>query len=142
MKFIPAKCPSCNGELQVPDDKDFVLCMYCGVNVKVREAIKIKDVPPISLKANTKFKDEIRRKNKIQLTMYTRMWFSIAICIVSFFLFAFMSKIPVLSTILALVFIISFILAIIFFFIGVASGRSEAEDIAYKMTEAFENDEK
>lgn len=27
----------------VPDNKDFVICMYCGVNVKVREAILILD---------------------------------------------------------------------------------------------------
>jgi tetratricopeptide (TPR) repeat protein len=39
MKFVAAKCPSCQGELQVPDDRDFVKCMYCGVEVKVRESI-------------------------------------------------------------------------------------------------------
>jgi len=41
MKFVAAKCPSCQGELQVPEEKDFVKCLYCGVDVKVREAIKI-----------------------------------------------------------------------------------------------------
>jgi hypothetical protein len=41
MKFVAAKCPSCQGELQIPDDKDFVKCMYCGVEVKVRDAMKI-----------------------------------------------------------------------------------------------------
>ena len=41
MEFKPAKCPSCFGELQVPDNKDFVICMYCGANVKVRDSIKI-----------------------------------------------------------------------------------------------------
>ena len=48
MKFIPAKCPTCQGELQVPDDKDFIICMYCGVNVKVRDALKLsldKNIP-------------------------------------------------------------------------------------------------
>ncbi|MBX7046885.1 MAG: hypothetical protein K1X86_13730 [Ignavibacteria bacterium] len=42
MKFVAAKCPSCGGDLQVPDDKDFVECEYCGADVKVRDVIKIK----------------------------------------------------------------------------------------------------
>lgn len=43
MKFIPAKCPSCSGDLQIPDDRDFVKCMYCGGDIKVREVICIKE---------------------------------------------------------------------------------------------------
>jgi tetratricopeptide (TPR) repeat protein len=42
MKFIPAKCPSCGGELQIPDQRDFVKCMYCGVDIKVRDVIEIR----------------------------------------------------------------------------------------------------
>lgn len=38
MSFIPAKCPSCGGDLQVPNDRDSVKCMYCGGTVIVREA--------------------------------------------------------------------------------------------------------
>ena len=41
MKFIPAKCPNCQGDLQVPDDRDFVKCMYCGTDIKVRDSIKL-----------------------------------------------------------------------------------------------------
>ncbi len=41
MKFVLAKCPSCNGDLQIPDDKDFITCMYCASTIKVRDAIKI-----------------------------------------------------------------------------------------------------
>ncbi|HEY5125405.1 MAG TPA: hypothetical protein VIK14_16865 [Ignavibacteria bacterium] len=41
MPFKPAKCPSCGGDLQVPEEKDIIICMYCGTNVIVREAIKI-----------------------------------------------------------------------------------------------------
>lgn len=40
MTFRAARCPSCSGELQVPDDRDVVKCMYCGGNVIVREAIQ------------------------------------------------------------------------------------------------------
>jgi tetratricopeptide (TPR) repeat protein len=41
MKFIPAKCPECGGDLQIPDDRDFVKCMYCGVDIQVRDILKI-----------------------------------------------------------------------------------------------------
>ena len=141
MKFISAKCPSCNGELQVPDDKDFVMCMYCGTNIKVRDVIKVKEVPPVSLKPSKKFKEGVERKDKTQTKMYGRMWVSVIICIFSFILLCFTLDVPVLSSLLVFTIIISFIIAIIFFFLGAASGRSEAEDAAYKMTEAFEKDE-
>ncbi|WP_339558780.1 tetratricopeptide repeat protein [Comamonas sp. MYb396] len=41
MPFVPALCPSCSGKLQVPDDHDIVKCMYCGVDVVVRQAIRL-----------------------------------------------------------------------------------------------------
>jgi tetratricopeptide (TPR) repeat protein len=59
VKFVAAKCPSCQGELQVPDDKDFVKCMYCGVEVKIREAIKITldgNIPNLMKLANDSLK--------------------------------------------------------------------------------------
>lgn len=40
MTFKAAKCPNCAGELQLPDDRDSVKCMYCGSDIIVREAIK------------------------------------------------------------------------------------------------------
>jgi tetratricopeptide (TPR) repeat protein len=40
MTFVAAKCPQCSGSLQVPDDRDVVKCMYCGVDVIVRQAIR------------------------------------------------------------------------------------------------------
>lgn len=48
MKFIPAKCPVCNGELQIPNDREFVKCMYCSCDIKVREVLNVKydlDIP-------------------------------------------------------------------------------------------------
>lgn len=39
MEFVAAKCPSCGGELRLPDDKKQVKCMYCGFDVLVQEAI-------------------------------------------------------------------------------------------------------
>ena len=41
MTFVAAKCPECAGALQVPDDRDTVKCMYCGVDVIVRQAIQL-----------------------------------------------------------------------------------------------------
>lgn len=40
MTFKAAVCPSCGGELQVPDNRDSVKCMYCGTDIIVREAIQ------------------------------------------------------------------------------------------------------
>ena len=40
MAFKAAICPSCGGQLQVPDDHDSVKCMYCGTDIVVREAIQ------------------------------------------------------------------------------------------------------
>jgi len=40
MAFKAAICPSCGGDLQVPDDRDSVKCMYCGTNIIVRQAIQ------------------------------------------------------------------------------------------------------
>ena len=41
MTFVAAVCPQCSGALQVPDDRDVVKCMYCGVDVVVRQAIRL-----------------------------------------------------------------------------------------------------
>jgi tetratricopeptide (TPR) repeat protein len=41
MNFVAAKCPQCAGSLQVPDDREIVKCMYCGVDVVVRQAIQL-----------------------------------------------------------------------------------------------------
>ena len=39
MKFEAAKCPNCNGELQLPRDRVSAKCLYCGADIVVREAI-------------------------------------------------------------------------------------------------------
>ncbi len=46
MTFKPAKCPSCGGDLQLPDDKQSVKCMYCGNEIVVRTALN-KQLPSI-----------------------------------------------------------------------------------------------
>ena len=39
MTFEAAKCPNCNGELQLPRDRVSAKCLYCGADIVVREAI-------------------------------------------------------------------------------------------------------
>lgn len=34
MSFKPAKCPNCAGDIQVPEDRDTVKCIYCGSDGK------------------------------------------------------------------------------------------------------------
>ena len=41
MNFKSALCPSCGGKMQMPDDVSMVKCMYCGVDVIVKEAIRL-----------------------------------------------------------------------------------------------------
>lgn len=41
MSFVAAICPQCSGALQVPEERDIVKCMYCGVDVVVRQAIQL-----------------------------------------------------------------------------------------------------
>lgn len=46
--LIAVKCPSCNSNLQVPDDAEFVTCEYCQTVTKVRDIIRVEtdyDVP-------------------------------------------------------------------------------------------------
>ena len=40
MIFKEARCPNCGGELQLPEDKTTVKCMYCGGDIIVQEAIR------------------------------------------------------------------------------------------------------
>ena len=47
MAFQPANCPKCGGELQIPDDREFINCMYCGTTIKVREVINVRRVANI-----------------------------------------------------------------------------------------------
>ena len=35
MKFFAAKCPQCSGDLQLPEDKDVVKCMYCSSDIVI-----------------------------------------------------------------------------------------------------------
>lgn len=42
MELKAMKCPTCGADLQVPDDKDYMVCPYCSTTVQVREEIKLK----------------------------------------------------------------------------------------------------
>lgn len=40
MNFKEGKCPKCNGVLQVPEDRETIICIYCGVKLPVLEVLK------------------------------------------------------------------------------------------------------
>lgn len=42
MELKAAQCPNCGGELQLPEDKNNVTCMYCNSSISVKEAIEKK----------------------------------------------------------------------------------------------------
>ncbi len=41
MEFKAAKCPNCQGDLQLPESKEIVKCMYCGTDIQVQKAIQM-----------------------------------------------------------------------------------------------------
>ncbi len=46
--IVAVKCPSCNANLQIPDDAEFVTCEYCHTVIKVRDIVRVEtdyDVP-------------------------------------------------------------------------------------------------
>ena len=38
MEFIKGTCPHCNGELQIPQGRESIICMYCGKEITVSDA--------------------------------------------------------------------------------------------------------
>ena len=41
--FAPAKCPNCAGSLQVPTDRHSIICMYCGIDIIVKQLLANDD---------------------------------------------------------------------------------------------------
>jgi DNA-directed RNA polymerase subunit RPC12/RpoP len=37
VEFVPARCSTCGGDLKVPRDRTTVICMYCGMNVLIKD---------------------------------------------------------------------------------------------------------
>lgn len=38
MEFIKGVCPHCQGELQIPQERETIICMYCGMELSVKDA--------------------------------------------------------------------------------------------------------
>lgn len=49
INFIPATCPSCGGELRVPDNMGVVKCMYCGKDIIIQ--IPQEETKSVNIKA-------------------------------------------------------------------------------------------
>ena len=43
MQFISAQCPHCGKELQLPDDAQQVVCMYCAKPIDVQEVLHAQE---------------------------------------------------------------------------------------------------
>lgn len=41
MSFVPARCPSCSRDIQVPNDLALAKCMFCGTDISIAEAINL-----------------------------------------------------------------------------------------------------
>ena len=41
--FREGTCPKCHQAIQVPDDREKVICMYCGEEIRVDEALGAKE---------------------------------------------------------------------------------------------------
>lgn len=39
MEFLKGVCPHCQGELQIPQDRESIICMYCGKELSVKDAV-------------------------------------------------------------------------------------------------------
>lgn len=47
MDFLSGICPHCQGVLQLPSDRETVICMYCGKELSVQDALAKKQTPPL-----------------------------------------------------------------------------------------------
>ncbi|HQY20080.1 MAG TPA: hypothetical protein PLX80_04445 [Ignavibacteria bacterium] len=47
MKITSAKCPSCGGNLEIPDNKDYITCLYCENTVRVRDAVPVLEIDKV-----------------------------------------------------------------------------------------------
>lgn len=48
MAFFSARCPACKKDIQVPDDIDISICMYCGKSIVVKQVIQVTFGPKIT----------------------------------------------------------------------------------------------
>lgn len=44
MEFLKGVCPHCQGELQIPQDRETIICMYCGKELSVRDAVAQREM--------------------------------------------------------------------------------------------------
>lgn len=48
MVFHSAQCPTCKKNIQVPDDAETSLCMYCGQSIFIKDVIQVTTSPNIT----------------------------------------------------------------------------------------------
>ena len=73
--FREGTCPKCHQVIQVPDDREKVICMYCGEEIRVDEALGAKEeVKEIDREAYQEYFDIARNElEQVILTCYNPM---------------------------------------------------------------------
>jgi DNA-directed RNA polymerase subunit RPC12/RpoP len=61
IKFIPAICPNCGGELRVPEDRKIIKCIYCGYDIIMHETKN--NFPPPSVENWLKLAEAVMDSN-------------------------------------------------------------------------------
>lgn len=74
MEFIKGKCPKCNGELQIPENREKIICMYCGEEIEVRQAMEGVSV---SKTVNSEKKAKYKEYAEKAIRDFPQMLFSI-----------------------------------------------------------------
>lgn len=68
MALKALKCPNCNANIQVDDDRDYGFCSYCGAQVQVREVVEIRHSGTIKTEVEAQF-DQLMENGYAYLKM-------------------------------------------------------------------------
>lgn len=60
MALKAVKCPSCSGDLNLDDDREFGFCQYCGTKVMLRETINVVHSGTVQLDNSGKVKNRMK----------------------------------------------------------------------------------
>ena len=68
MEFIEGKCPKCQGVLQIPGDREKIICMYCGEEIETAAAVKQEETQK-QAESEKKKKDERAYERDYQMAI-------------------------------------------------------------------------
>ncbi len=59
MALKALKCPNCEANVQVDDDREYGFCSYCGAQIQVKEVVEIRYSGEIQLKESDDFEKQL-----------------------------------------------------------------------------------